>query len=132
MNTSRRNLHIKFNIKAGGEVKRRMEKFKPFFGLYILIMSNIPVLLLMVSSLEANPNYKTFASLWFFWFLYCLFSKTDDDISTTAFFTKFPVYLPAYIVGYVHVFFLKLKYPNSDDPDEIVRFERRKKLKTIL
>jgi len=129
MDSSRRVLHIKYDIKAGGEVKRRMERYKPFFGVYVLLVGCLPVLFLLKYE---SPAYKMFAFWWFVWFLYSMLSKSDEDISTTAFFRKFPIYLPAYIVGYTHVFLLKRKYPNSDDEEAIKRFYRKKKLNKIF
>jgi len=119
------------NIIVFGEVKKQIDKkwSKVVSGLIFL------TIFLPYFTIAFLPKYIGDTPRWI---LFSIFVWLLVSLYYMAFFNKFKLFFafPLVIIGgfYIKIviYFLKKKYPNTDDPNEIHMFNRKLKIKSIL
>jgi len=127
---------INNRFSVGGKVKEMFFKHGVLYVLGFIAMFNlIPVILLYFSVCRESVYFKIGLVVWITWLTIIIrlrdkHNMYSPDIRNVVF--LFPIGFPNFIAMYIIIKILKFKYPNSDEPKELKRFERRKKIKNIL
>jgi len=105
------------------QYKKRWNKYKNIFSVIVLLIS------FFIWILCSKDSYKivlSLISLWIFFGVWAV-SRINENIVWLRVTLAFPVYFVVWSYMIVVVFLLKRKYPNSDDPEYLKKWTRRKK-----
>jgi len=121
-------------IDFGGEVERRLPKYGKIGVIpFVLLLNSFPTILYL---LYPYVVVLIFSILWYSWLGWCIydFIKEIDTISAKiqSFLIHLPIGIPAFIFLWCLVELLKRKYPNSDDPEYLKKWNRKKKIQSII
>ena len=127
-------LNFDLEISLGGELKRKLVPIVlKYSKISVFTMSLfIPILTIFLFS---NTWFKWVGIIWIVWlgliFFYNIFREVKN-MNIVIFILTLPMSLPVYTTTLFMYNRLKDKYPNSDDPDYIKKFNRIAKIKQIL
>jgi len=127
----------KMFIMPSGEVAKRLEKLKVPVFLFVLLYLLIPVIVYIVSWVLHGFSIISTALviLWIIWSIYAwvYLSLTNNEHSiVVGFFLTFPIVVPFLFITTIIIRYLMKRYPNTNDPEEIKKFNRKVKIKSIL
>jgi len=127
-----------FYIKYGGEVENRMNRYGYYVTIGIIILFNLlPLIISIIISWTTPTNFYLVTSIiiWYTWLIYAII-KTGKNVDRKVVFLWLFLYLPLILPTVLSIRFLvwmlKQKYPNSDDPEYLKKWNRHKKIKTII
>jgi len=126
---------LKEYLNVDGQAGRELYKHRKIITMLIVIC-NMILLFFLIQQLILNWfSYTYFIIIlsWILWNLLAIKTIAYDNIND---FLLVLLTLPLVGFGLIVIIpfiaYLKTKYPNSDEPDEILKFERKRKLKTFL
>ena len=121
------NKEISVNLK--GEAASKMDKYGiSIIAILVIILNLIPMVLLVI---YMDRLLLLGVVIWYMWIFYSVYNLDGTRI-VLELFTKLPLLLPSFILMMILSEIFKVMYLNSDEPDDIKRWNRKKKIKTIL
>jgi len=121
------NKEISVNLK--GEAASKMDKSGiSIIAILVIILNLIPMVLLVI---YMDRLLLLGVVIWYMWIFYSVYNLDGTRI-VLELFTKLPLLLPSFILMMILSEIFKVMYLNSDEPDDIKRWNRKKKIKTIL
>jgi len=130
---------FRFGISYEGAVEKKMDDIGFFIVLILTCIVNAIPLTLFIGYAITSPIQTVDALLTAFWYIWLFISYVSvdkyvetDDVDIMMLIIYFPMITIATIFMRLVLFFIKRKYPNTTDPEEIKRFYRRKKINTII
>ena len=97
-------------------------------AILVIILNLIPMVLLVI---YMDRLLLLGVVIWYMWIFYSVYNLDGTRI-VLELFTKLPLLLPSFILMMILSEIFKVMYLNSDEPDDIKRWNRKKKIKTIL
>jgi len=119
-----------------GEVKERYYRYGYLYVVFITgIINATPVILMRFEPMKSSIYFMIFDVIWYLWLFISLawikkYQLFGLDFKWMQ--VLFPVTFLNFILARTVIFFLKRKYPNTYDENEILKFNRKIKIKNIL
>lgn len=126
------NLKIK-DIHIGGELEKKIDKLIYFFLFAFILFNILPLCLLFIHVIHNNNFLIILVCVWFLWntlSLYIIYiSKIEPNV--IYLYSNIPLLILQIIIILSYNYY-KVSYSNSDDPEEIKKFQRIRKIRNIL
>lgn len=126
------NLEI-HQIEINGELEKKIDSLAYFFLVIFIISNIIPLSLLFIHAIHSDIISIILMCVWFLWNTLSLFIKYkfDKGINIIYLYSNIPLLILYTTIILFYNYYKKL-YSNSNEPEEIKKFQRIRKIRNIL
>ena len=129
------NWNKEVSVECDVEVEEKLDKISDFMVYIAIIVFNlviltIPIVYMIISGFSIPV--LTFLIVWVLWASVSLYKINDVIPTHLDVVLRFPLIFPSLMFIKLCIYNLKKRYANSYDLEEIKKFERKRKIKSIL